>query len=165
MLSAERYAGFQFVDCGDPAGSWMGNSAQDAPEYTTLAEHYGIDVDYMLFQEIPTKNRVNMRVTAIHNKLREYVYQRQTPGLLVDKERTPILHRALIEQYRYRVRKDTKQVTDQIDEQHPSEDAVDCLGYTVLFRFGLATTSNSKKDVAFDNQSSLVWNDVLRRGH
>lgn len=162
-ITTEFYRGHDVVDCGDPAGAKRVNSGQIAPEYTVLAEDYGIDVDYTFIEEQNPKLRVKNRIMAIHNKLKEFVHHTKSPGLMVDSAKCPKLHKALSEQYRYRVNKMTKQVTEEIDESHPSEDAVDCLGYGTQYVFGLATTSSSiRRDVEVDT-TETSWNQ-LRRG-
>lgn len=163
-ISAEFYADHQIVDCGDPAGKNRVNSGQEAPEYTVLAEQYGIDVDYDFLEETQTQMRVKNRITAIKNKLIQYEPHTRTPSLLVDTTNCPKLHRALKEQYRYKVSKYSKQVLPQIDEFHPAEDAVDCLGYGILYRcgLGLATTSRSSTNRVTVDKNGIEW-DQLRR--
>jgi hypothetical protein len=161
-ISQEEYQGYHFIDCGDPAGARRVSASQEDPEYVILAEQFGIDVDYTFMSEMPTNLRVKNRIVAIHQKLREYVYQTKTPGLLVDSSRCPKLDEALRQNYRYRVNKFNKQVMEQIEEQHPFEDVVDCLGYGILYRLGLSTTSDSKK-IQTVERGQVEWRGQIKR--
>lgn len=161
-ISQEYYSGFDFHDCGDPAGARRVSASQVDPEYVVLAENYAIDVDYNFMEQMPTQLRVKNRITAIHNKLREYVYQTRSPGLLVDVPNCKILDKALKENYMYKVGKFSRQLTEQIDERHPYEDAVDCLGYGVLYKLGLAT-ANTRKNIYKVEKGTLTWDAGVRR--
>lgn len=162
-ISQEEYSGYHFVDCGDPAGAKRQNASQVDPEYIVLAEQYGIDVDYTFMAEMPTNLRVKNRITGIRQKLREFVYQTKTPALLIDSGKCPNLDEAMRAKYRYRINKFTRQVMEQIDEQHPYEDVVDCLGYGILYRLGLSTTSSSKK-IQEVERGQVTWGGMIKRG-
>jgi hypothetical protein len=161
--SNELFRGFQFEDCGDPAGAHRANSGQADPEYLTLLEHYEIDVDYWFMQDMPPFLRVKNRLTAIHNKLREVCPQTQTMSLLVDKDQCPLLVEALTEGYRYKIDRRTKKPLEIIDEVHPFEDVVDCLGYSILFKLGVTTAATASPKVVSIERSSGRWPGLLRR--
>jgi hypothetical protein len=86
------------------------------------------------------------------------VYQTKSAGLVIDIEKCPVLDEALLEKYRYKVNKWTKECTEEIDEQHPWEDVVDCLGYGIVYRLGLNTTfdSSSRKAVTGE-RGNVKW--------
>lgn len=157
-ISQTEYQDFEFMDCGDPAGKNRASSAAEDPEYVTLAHDYDIDVDYTFMEEMQSRLRRKTRITAIHNKMREDVYQTKSAGLVIDIEKCPVLDEALLEKYRYKVNKWTKECTEEIDEQHPWEDVVDCLGYGIVYRLGLNTTfdSSSRKAVTGE-RGNVKW--------
>lgn len=173
QISAECYPDFEFDDCGDPAGASRVSSAQEAPEYTILNE-YDIFVDYFYIQEMQPRLRVKARLQAIHNKLRELsTFQDRKDGtiqpgaaFLVDEDRCPKLVEALSEKYRWKIDKATKKPLDIIDEVHPYEDVVDCLGYGLLYKFGVSGTGGtSTQNKVTVEKGSVSWkrSGVMRR--
>lgn len=137
-ISSRYYGGFDFVDIGDPNGARRQNAAAEQPEFSVLADEFDIYVD-VDFDGATERERVKSRILAIQNKLREQLAHIKSQALLIDPDGCPILDRAMSEGYRYKVDKYTKKVTDKIDEVHPYEDAVDCLGMGILARLGLGT--------------------------
>lgn len=134
----------KWADYGDPAGASRSGAGSENPEYTTLAYEYDIDVDYTFMSTMPPRMRVKNRISAIRRKLGEFCVQRGTPSLLVDVDNCPILSEALSEGYRWKVDRITREVTEVVDERHPFEDAVDCLGYGILGHLGLGLKRDSK---------------------
>lgn len=167
QISQEYYGDHEFEDCGDPAGASRVSSAQEAPEYTILAE-YDIHVDYFYIQEMQPRLRVKARIQSIQNKLRELVSvnDKAEPALLIDATRCPKLIEALSEKYRWKQDKVSKKILDVIDEQHPFEDVVDCLGYGLLYKFGVSGTGgyHSQEKVTVE-KGSVSWkrSGVMRR--
>lgn len=143
QISEEEFKGFDFEDIGDPAGASRLASAQEAPEYTVLSLEYDINVDYYTFSDMQARLRVKSRVTAIHGKLRDFcpTVKPATPALLVSRKNCPFLCEALLEKYRYKVDRLTRRPLDIIDEQHPFEDVVDCLGYGLVHKYGVSGRS------------------------
>ncbi|MBS1586953.1 MAG: hypothetical protein JSS82_15565 [Bacteroidetes bacterium] len=142
-VSELEFPGFTFEDYGDPNGARRQNSAMEMPEFSTLQDEFDIYVDTN-FDGATEHQRVKSRIQAIHNKLREQLAPIKSQAFLIDPDQCPILDRALSEGYRYKVDKYTKRVTEQIDEEHPYEDAVDCLGMGILATIGLGTNKASK---------------------
>lgn len=150
-----------FDDCGDPAGSSRTSSGQDQPEYATLLEKYGIDVDYLFMAEMPARLRVKSRITAIKNLMSRICFQTETPMLVVDAEACPYLDEALASKYRWKIDQYTKTVYEgKVNEEHPSEDVVDCLGYGVIYKWGLAI---SEKKVSTEiRENDIEWDEMSR---
>lgn len=161
-VSNERFRRFNFLDCGDPAGSRITNSLQESPEFETLRDEYDIDIDVSFMDGMRSDLKVKSRITAIHNKLRELNARTNTPGLLIDHERCPTLDRAMLEGYRYKVDKHTKRVSEIVDEEHPWEDAVDCLGMGILYKLGLGTNKQGSKKVEIE-KNVIRWPGQMRR--
>ena len=159
QISQQYYSDFEFDDCGDPAGANRTNSAQEAPEYQILNE-YDIFVDYFYVQEMQARARVKSRIQAIRNKLRELCTSPTCPGpsFLIDETRCPKLAEAMSEKYRWKIDRITKKPLDIVDEQHPWEDVVDCLGYGLLYKFGVSgtggTASNRRVEI---EKGSVSW--------
>lgn len=124
--------------CGDPAGSWLGNSGQEDPEYVTLADDYKIQVDWSWLSAIPTQKREKKRIKAVENLLGKYIgegaKEDQGPALLINTEECPILDEALSGGYRWKIDPRTKQPLEITEREHPFEDAADCLGMGVLYK-------------------------------
>lgn len=154
-----------FADYGDPAGSSRNNSALEVPEFSTLRDEYDIHVDTSFCDGMPSVMRRKNRIQAINNKLREQLAPIKSQALLIDVDKCPILDRALREGYRYKVDKWTKRVTEQVDEEHPWEDAVDCLGMGILAEIGLGTnkTSKPKLQIAKNVVSWGAYNNKRKR--
>ena len=171
MSFSARFRGFEFIDCGDPAGSYMGNAAQEDPEYTILQEKHEIDVQWEFMANVPTKFRVKDRITVINEKLGIYIGSDKTaedgPALLVDVENCPKLDEALSGGYCYQV--DSKgEVTDTIMKRHPYIDAVDCLGYGILFDAGdntpHARRKQSEEEQEDDRENApTAWGGMSQR--
>lgn len=160
-ISNERFRGFYFDDIGDPAGATRNNSSQEDAEYTILREQFDIEVEYDFMLEIPSPMRVKHRITAIHDRLRALTPTGK-PSLQIDVDRCPILNRALAEGYRYKVRKETKQILEVVDERHPFEDVVDCLGMGLLYKLGVSATKRGTTSVTVDN-NVVEWQRYSRR--
>ncbi len=62
------------------------------------------------------------------------------PAILIDREKCPILVRALKFDYRYR-RKQTGDLEDKPEKKHPASDIVDCLQYAAMGATGNYTAS------------------------
>lgn len=134
-------------DCGDPAGASRQNSAQEAPEYITLRDQYGFDVDYTFMQTMSSKLRVKSRIAAIKNLLHRVCHRTRTSFLVVNTKECADLDEALKEKYRWKVDKRTKEPKEgQVQEEHPEEDVVDCLGYGVVYWWGVAPIPGQKKN-------------------
>lgn len=155
-ISNEDFKGFTFEDCGDPAGAPRQNSAQEDPEYTILGDYYDINVEYYFMQEIQPQLRVKSRINAIRNKLREYCGAKSTLSVLVDPTHCPKLVEAFREGYRYKVDRRTKRVLEIIDEKHPSEDAIDCIGMGVLYKLGLGLQNTKPSQIKI--AGATTWN-------
>lgn len=147
LISQENFKGFSFEDCGDPAGANRVNAAQEEPEYMLLWCNHGFEIDYQMFAEMQSRHRVKSRILQIKQKLREQCPQLNSQNLLVDTKACPILTEALSEGYRWKIDRFTKKPKDEIDEKHPFEDVVDCLGYGLLYKFGLDERSRSSGPV------------------
>lgn len=156
-ISQDRFRGFTFEDCGDPAGANRVTAAQEEPEYLLLWANHGIEVEYLGFVEMSTKIRVKARILQIKQQLREQCLQQKSQKLLVDTKACPILTEALSEGYRWKLDRFTKKPKDEVDEKHPYEDVVDCLGYGLLYKFGLAKESKSTGPVRVA-KGSVKWN-------
>lgn len=130
----------EFHDTGDPAGSYVGNSAQEDPEWTILKRDFGIHVDYRMFAEMPTKNRRKSRIKIIERQLQQYIShtvpELDGPALLIDTDECPQLNRAFLGGYKYKTDA-AGNVLEDIDERHPFEDVMDDLGYGLLYEIGL----------------------------
>lgn len=149
-------------DCGDPAGASRNNSAQEDPEYTILRDQYDIDVDYLFMSEQSSKLRVKARIQAIRNMLRNLCGPAKSPYLVLDVGQCEKLDVALSMQYRWKVDKLTKKVFEgKINEEHPYEDVVDCLGYGIVYWWGLmpkflgSQSSHSSRSIG---ASEVEWN-------
>lgn len=154
----EEFGIHDFYDYGDPAGGTRGGSGQDVPEYQVLSDEFDIDVEYDTFVQIPTRLRVKTRIAAIHKLLTDFSSQKGTPKFLVDPKNCPILDEALTSSYRYKVDRYTREPIDgQVDEQHPSEDAVDCAGYGVVGHLGLIPRSNKRTNAGGWAQTRTTW--------
>lgn len=158
----QQYKLGKWADYGDPAGASRSGAGSENPEYTTLAYEYDIDVDYTFMSEMPPRMRVKNRISAIRRKLGEFCVQRGTPSLLVDVDACPLLNEALSEGYRWKVDRITREVTEQVDEKHPFEDAVDCLGYGLLGHLGLGLKRTGKETFGVAN-SGMKWGGQLNR--
>lgn len=153
---------YKYEDYGDPAGASRSGAGSENPEYTTLAYEYDIDVDYTFMAEMPPRMRVKNRISAIRRKLGEFCVQRGTPMLLVDTVGCPTLNEALAEGYRWKVDKITREIKQEVDERHPYEDVVDCLGYGLLGKLGLGLKRTTDSNVGFA-KPSLQWGGQLNR--
>jgi hypothetical protein len=166
QLSTElkrAYPGTRFIDCGDPAGAIRQASSAEEPEYDTLRNEFGINVDFEIFKEMSTRIREKTRINAIDNRLRQISGQLETPCLLVDVENCKVTHQALSERYRRSVDRNTGEMKDLIDVPHPWEDAVDCLGYAIIYKLGnLGSKSNRRGEYVDDEdgkdlESGYSW--------
>lgn len=159
QISQEDYGDFDFDDPGDPAGGTRVNSSQTVPEYEVLQE-YDIFVDYYFIQEMAPKTRVKARIQAIHNKLRELCTSKSCPGpaFLIDETKCPKLVEALSEKYRWKLDRITKEALDVVAEVHPYEDVVDCLGYGLLYKFGVGGTGGGNRSRRTEvEKGSVSW--------
>lgn len=160
---SQRFKGYFFDDVMDPNGERRQTGGQESSEVDVMREKHDIDCDTSLFDGVPYVDKVTARITLIHQMLRELCPQTQTPRLLIDEDRCPILVKALSEGYRYKVNKQTKQVSKTIHEIHPYEDAVDCLGMFLIYKFGMPGSQVRHKKVDFDNDNVIQWNGQLRK--
>lgn len=149
----------RWEDCGDPAGASRGNSAQEDPEYTILRDEYDFDVDYLFMKEMSSKLRVKTRIAAIKNLLQRLCTAKKTPFLLVNTKECFVLDEALSQKYRWKVDRLTKQVFEgRVAEEHPHEDVVDCLGYGVVYWWGLLPKDiDSKGSRNQSGESEIEW--------
>lgn len=165
-ISQERFPGFEFEDYGDPAGGIKQGASAALPEWVVLHTEYGIYVDTSAFDTMPSRLRVKTRIMAIHNQLGKTCRALRTHSLLVDQQRCKHLDRALLEGYRYKVDKATKRVMEIVDEEHPYEDAVDCLGMGIVSKLGLAMKDQAvgeKKHITV-KKNQVRWRGNRRRG-
>jgi hypothetical protein len=161
-ISARYFGDYEFEDCGDPYGSRRQVSQQQEPEYGVLQRDYGIRVESAYMDRIPTKDRVTARIQLLQRKMTEGVGITDTLSLLVDPDECPILDRAFGGEYRRKI--DTfGGVIDQIDEVHPSEDAVDCAGMLGLFKCPWGAYSYSKRGISVQ-RAETVWRSPGKRG-
>lgn len=152
---------FKWEDVGDPAGAVRQNSSSEVPEYETLQEE-GFHIEYEYFKQIPTSQREPMRIQAIKNCLNDNVAAAGTMKLMVDTTYCPKLHKAFTSGYRWKTDKHGKPLQNEVvDAKHPSEDAIDDLGYAVLSQWG-GVTEPSYQSFAVDD-SDFQWDPYLRK--
>lgn len=150
----------RWEDCGDPAGASRSNSAQEDPEYTILREEYDIDVDYLFMSDMSSKLRVKSRISAIKGLLQKICAKTETPYMVVNVSECKILDEALSQKYRWKIDRHTKQVFEgRVAEEHPYEDVVDCLGYGVVYWWGLGNrglnpSSDSRNQIG---EAEIDW--------
>lgn len=157
-VSYKYFKDCTFVDYGDPAGYTRSQASAEQAEFQVLKDEYDIEVGVDFMASIPTVLRIPQRIQAIKNKLNQYFQQVQTHGLLLDPDGCPILDKALVEGYRYRVDKYTKAVSESPEHVHPYCDAVDCLGYGILAELGAATAKDGSNVKRFEiERSSAKW--------
>lgn len=158
-ISHKYFDGCNFLDYGDPAGYTRSQASAERAEFEVLADEYDIQVQTDFMAHVPTVLRVPSRIQAIKNKLNQYIAATKTQAFLIDPEGCPILDRALVEGYRYRVDKYTKAVSDKPEHTHPYCDAIDCLGYGILAELGAATAQDRQNNVRKIQveRSSATW--------
>jgi hypothetical protein len=158
-ISEKEFPGYSFIDVGDVAGGRVNNSGQDHPEFITLRDDYQIYVNTSFWGQTPTTMWEEHKHAVIHGKLNESFLTQGTMGLLIDRAKCPSLDRALVEGYRWKVDKNTKQVqTGVIHDVHPYVDAVDCLSYGIIAELGLGATSKTSGRVTKVQSNVVKWN-------
>ena len=156
----------RWEDCGDPAGASRQNSAQEAPEYITLRDQYSFDVDYLFMSDMSSKLRVKSRIAAVKNLLQRICAAKKTPYLVVNVKECPTLDEAMAAKYRWKIDRYTKQIFEgRVQEEHPHEDVMDCLGYGVVYWWGVAPlpSRGSREEIYSPPASEIVW-DYYGRG-
>lgn len=162
----KEFGAFFWQDCGDPAGANRVASNQEQSEYETLFKLYEIDVDYLFMAHKPANMRVKDRITAIRNKMAFLVCLpggKQSMALQVDTQHCPTLNAALGEKYFFKVNKLTKQVSTIVDECHPWEDVVDCLGYGIIYKCGGVVDDRKKRNYEIADDT-VEWDGYRRAG-
>lgn len=142
----EAYPFYEFKtdDVGDPQGGKRTGAGVDLPDYETLERDFEIYVDYDYINDIPAGMREKSRIRAIKNCLGDYVAATKTMKLLVDTTYCPETHKALSGGYRYRTDRHGRPLAgEQIAENRPANDAIDCLGYAILRRWGVVEKQHS----------------------
>lgn len=160
LISDKYFRDCTFVDYGDPAGARRMQSSAEASEFQVLREEYSISVDTSFMDGMPMQVRTRNKIQAIHNKLRQQIVATKTQALLIDPVGCETLHRAMIQDYRYKVDPYTKKVSEIPESEHPWEDAVDCLAYGILAEIGVGTQGAvpiTRKTVEIE-RSSAKWN-------
>jgi hypothetical protein len=147
-VSAQEFPGYEFEDCGDPYGTFRQNSAQPEPEYSLLRSQFEINVQTAFMQSMSPKIKRKSRISLLDYKLGQMVGSTDPPSaaLLVDVEKCGILHRAFAGEYR-RVINQQGIVQEDIDEQHPAEDAIDCAGMGALFKIRWASATSLQERI------------------
>lgn len=134
----DRFTGWEFEYCGDPAGGTVNSAlAMGKTEYLYLLEHYGWNVEYN-FQGRDRAEWVPQRIRALRAAFSKLcpqltVYGQASPMVLVDVEHCPRIHKALLGEYRFKT-DIAGNISDQIDEVHPWEDAADVVTYPLIFK-------------------------------
>lgn len=160
--SHKYFPDFEFFDYGDPNGYNRNNSAIEAPEFEVLRDEFEIYVDTSWALGMPSSLKVKNRIVAIRNKLQEQSARMKTQSFLIDPDTCPNLVRAFQEGYRYKVDAHTKRIMDQVAEEHPYEDVMDCLGMGILAELGLATYNAKSNDVKVE-KNVTSWGSYARR--
>lgn len=160
--SEKMFPGLAFEDCGDPSGSWIGNSGQDDPEYVILEKEFERHVEWGYMADIPAVKRTRLKIKAIEDKLSRYIGTgddaNDGPALLINTKECPILDEALSGAYHWKVDPRTNEVLDIVDERHPYEDAIDCLAMGILYRerFNISRALDDEDDDAEENDSRII---------
>lgn len=158
-ISAFWFNGYEFEDYGDPYGSYRHVSMQQDPEYIYLMEHYGIMVESAFMARIPPRDRIKHRITALRQKMSEFVGITNGPALIVNTDQCPMLDRAFRGEYRRKIDMNGN-VLEQIDEHHPSEDAVDCAGMLCLAKGSFGRGTYAPLNI---RQNDIQWRRPTRR--
>jgi hypothetical protein len=155
-VSNKYFLGYEFEDCGDPAGSWVSSSGQEDPEYTILARDYGINVEWAFIQQTPTKVRVKNRIVAINRALERYIAgdtpALDGPAIIISEKGCPDLVDAISGGYRWATDNNGNVLEGVIAKIHPYIDAIDCLGYGLLYRESFAFLGKVDEDVEEDRE-------------
>jgi hypothetical protein len=88
------------------------------------------------------KDRLTEGVKLIKKKLSERIGDSES--IIIYEQGCPILLEAFRSGYRYK-QDHAGNITDKIEEEHPYEDVVDCLRYTLIECFTVAGSLNKKK--------------------
>lgn len=162
-LKAE-YAGadWSWNYIGDPMGSKRLVPEAEEPIYTTLLNHYQIDVEYEHLEQIPTNVRELQRIEACRNLLKEYCSFPNVKSfkLLIDKKHCPETHKAFLSGYKWETDRYGKVITRRKPQRknHPFPDLADCAGYIVLSRIGIAPAKQQKRlEIAEDTYEWDGW--------
>lgn len=163
---------FTFEDCGDSSGGVITKMNQEEPEFETLRAHHDIDVDYTFMAGLPTQLKRKARVTAITNLLVRHIAsgipENDGPAIWIDVDKCPILDEALKGGYRRKLDRNNN-VLDVIDDtKRPYTDAVDALGYGVLYKLGIPESirkemTKRSEEEQEDNESSSDGCKPLRQ--
>lgn len=133
-VSKELFPDFAFEDFGDPAGASVYTSNQNGnrSEWMELQLKHKIVIRWQFMNRIPSGHRVESRIVAIQKKVGGRCAAKNTPMLLIDDSKCPILDRAFGGEYTRAINSSTGQIMDDVEEAHPIEDGVDCVGYVLL---------------------------------
>ncbi len=161
------YYEFRYDDIGDPQGGTRTGAGVDHPDYVTLQEEFDLFISYDFLLEIPYREKA--RITAIKNCLNDFVSgapgsagapRAGTMKLLVDKTHCPITHRALMSGFRFKTDKLGRALPGElIAENRPDNDAIDCLGYAILRKWGVIDT----KERDIELHDGFTWEGHLNR--
>lgn len=162
QISHEYYPAYDFEDYGDPNIAIKQGASAERPEFEVLRDEYDITVDISALATMQSKFKVISRIQAIHNQLAKLCAPLRSHSLLIDPVTCPNLDRAFLEGYRYKTDKLTKKVLPIVDEQHPYEDVIDCLGIGILSKLGLAVHSENTQPTKVA-RGTVKWSGVKRR--
>lgn len=123
-----------FIDHDDPAGSSDNYVNSEETSYKVMAAH---DIHPTHAVQGAHNARRRNRVDITKRKLAEF--PEGSPVIRVH-ERCRYLIDALQSGYRYREDSKTKEITDDILEEHPHEDLADCFGGTIVEQLTVETS-------------------------
>lgn len=126
QLMNDRYIGKPTYIVGDPAGRQRSTSYEETS--FDLLKRSGL-----LAYPAPT-NDIDKRLRAVE----AFLFQQRDggPALIIDKQRCPILIRALSGMYRYAKRRNTGQLAPLPEKTNPWSDIADALQYACLTAHG-----------------------------
>jgi hypothetical protein len=115
----------------DPAG----NSPDHRTKTTDVLILEGMGFKPLLFEKaMKMKDRLKQGVSFIKKKLSERIGDQES--ILIYEPECPRLIEAFRSGYRYK-QDHAGNITDTIEEEHPYEDVVDCLRYTLIEKFSI----------------------------
>ncbi|MBY0545815.1 MAG: hypothetical protein K2W95_00850 [Candidatus Obscuribacterales bacterium] len=139
-LMNKKYRSFEVIHVGDPYGSRQQISAQvkNETEFDLLRKNYGIRVQSAFLYAIRSDERKTSRIATLLDLMGSDVEEPSghiTPKLLFDRFSLKTLYEAFKSGYRWKT-DDFGENTDELIEEHPFEDVVDCAGMIALKLYG-----------------------------
>lgn len=131
-LTEKMFNDFNVVDIGDPYASRQQISMQEKTEYEMLADLYQIRVQSAFMRKMPSHERKTRRVELMSELMTTDITTDDgdtTPSILIHP-RCKITVKAITERYRYTI--DDGEVTDEIPDNHPYTEMMDCVGMTAI---------------------------------